>query len=218
MPRRRLVVPAIIGFVLLWACLALADDAAEIKIKNGKLLTEKAMTSEGDVRADYIYKAKREFERAALTEPDNPWAYYWQAVILYYLEGDSLEADRIYAKALERKEKKFAAAPVPWAYHSNGHLSAAFKGDFDWAGGARAVPEPLPTQKPPKEEPRPDPGEFLSAMMATGDFAKAESLVRGPDGVPSKSERRKTALERLEAQIAPGLALPGLRHPERHSR
>ncbi len=202
MPNRRLVVLVMCMAILAPAVSALADEVAESKIKNGKLLAEKALSSEGDTRADYAYKAKREFERAALAEPDNPWAYYWQAVVLFYIEGDSLEADRIYGKALEHKEKRFEGAPVPWVYRADSNVKAAFKGEFGWAEASKEEPEVLTEAPPKKEEPKPDQIEFLSAMIAAGDFGKAESLYAELMKSPQNQKNEKLLLNGLKMKLS----------------
>jgi hypothetical protein len=175
MPRRRLILIVLLISYSFMSLPAIAGDAADSKIKNGKLLAEKALTLDGDQKADCIYRAKREFERATLAEPENPWPYYWEAVVVFYLEQDSLGADKYYSKAIGFKDKHVAAAPAPWSYQNDDHLKASFKGEFGWA---KAAPEPKPiiAEKKIKTEKKIDPLELLVATINNRQFAGAESL------------------------------------------
>jgi hypothetical protein len=107
-------------------------EAADGKIKNGQLLIVKALNSSGEQKADYVYKAKREFERASLIEPNNPWPFYWNSVLSYYLERDSVNAAKLYNKALKIAPGVLDNYPLPWLYETDDNLKSAMKGDLKW--------------------------------------------------------------------------------------
>jgi hypothetical protein len=154
-----------------------AQSSADSKIKNGKLLAGKALSSQGDIRADYIIKARKEFERANLSEPENALAYYWQAVVTFYLQHDSTTADGLYSKALRYADKKTKALPLPWAYQTDDNLSAALAGNFAWANSlvapAKIAEEP---KKIKPSEKAVDPLATLDSLIKAENFISAESL------------------------------------------
>ncbi|MCD6161519.1 MAG: hypothetical protein J7K40_03780 [candidate division Zixibacteria bacterium] len=152
---------------------AIAGSVADSKMKNGKILIKKALPAEGDKKANYIYKAKREFERASSAEPDNHLPYYWQAVITFYLEDDSTKSAKLYNKALNRGAEDY---PEPWLYKTDNHLLSAFKGDFSWVKEAEELPvveeiaEVIPVEKPA------NPAAILEGLIASNNIVSAESL------------------------------------------
>ena len=149
---------------------------AEGKIKNGKLLIKKALKANDQKKANYIYKAKREFDRAIAAEPGNPMPYYWEAVIVYHLENDSTEAAKLYRKALKHAGGNIDSYPAPWSYITDENMLAAFTGDFSWVGKTETEPA-----KPEKTPPKPviakaSPLDSLSRLVNTGEYSSAESL------------------------------------------
>jgi len=193
----------IFALLLIMAETVFAQGSAESKIKNGKLLAGKALSSQGDARADYIVKAKRELERASLSEPENPQAYYWQAVVAFYLERDSVSADKLYSKALQNADKKTRALPLPWAYQTDDNLSAAIAGDFAWAKVSSA-PVKL-AEEPRKVKPKEqvvNPLETLAFLIAAEQFISAESLYTFLSGNPEKYNKDELALSGLKLKLA----------------
>jgi hypothetical protein len=155
------------------------QSVAESKIKNGKILAEKALTATGDQKTDYIYKAKREFERASLAEPENPWPYYWEAVLTFYLDLDSTGADKLYKKALGFNARQLEGYPAPWAYRSDQNVKDAFQGKLRWARSAPPPETPTPVVAPPSPPPVEQPTDLLAALKSLSeskDYDRAESL------------------------------------------
>jgi hypothetical protein len=152
--------------------IARAGEASDAKIRNGKLLAEKAIDASGDSRTDYLYKAVREFERASAAEPENPWPYYWQAVLKYRLENDSLGAEKLYNTALKSSDRSFAASPSPWAYKNDADIKSAFKGQFSWASSEPSKPAEVKNQV---RETKTDPLESLRAAIQNENYPTADS-------------------------------------------
>jgi tetratricopeptide (TPR) repeat protein len=180
-----------------------AQSSAESKIKNGKLLAGKALSSQGDIRADYIIKARKEFERANLSDPENALAYYWQAVVTFYLQRDSTTADRLYSKALQYADRKLKAFPSPWAYQTDDNLSAALTGDFAWAKSL-AAPAKIaekPKKTTPSEKPI-DPLETLASLIKAENFSSAESLYSLLSGGIDPTKTEELALSGLKLKLA----------------
>ncbi len=205
MSRARLISIAAITFLSI-AVPCLGQGSVESKIKNGKLLAGKAVAAQGDERTDLVYKAKREFERASTGEPENPLPYYWQAVLAFYLEGDSATAGKLYNKALTAGAGKLEKMPAPWAYKSDRNLLAAFDGDYKWAEGSG---KPEPEKEPIKEErverpeePKVDPLRLLTQAIEAGDLKKAESLYSELDARPDYRQKSEFILAGLELKFA----------------
>jgi hypothetical protein len=193
----------IFALLLIMAESVFAQGSAESKIKNGKLLAGKALSSQGDTRADYIIKAKRELERASLSEPENAQAYYWQAVVAFYLERDSVSADKLYSKALQYADKKTKALPLPWAYQTDDNLSAAIAGDFAWAQVSSA-PVKL-AEEPKKEKPKElvvNPLQTIASLITAENFVSAESLYTFLSSNPEKYNKDELALSGLKLKLA----------------
>lgn len=156
-------------------------EVADGKIKNGQLLIEKALTSSGEQKADYIYKAKREFERASLAEPENPWPLYWNSVLSFYLEQDSANAAKLYRKALNYDAKVLANYPPPWLYNSDTNIKSAIKGNFKWVN---VPPAPIESPEITKAETTRDmppavaanPLDSLRGLIDGKNYEKADSL------------------------------------------
>ncbi len=197
---------AILILLGLFLCLSgslFAQGSAESKIKNGRLLAEKALTMQGEARADYIYKAKREFERALVDEPKNPSAYYWESVIAYYLEHDSTAADKLYSKALQYADKTTKDFPPPWTYRTDDNLKSAFAGEFAWAVTPSApVTIAEKPEKPKPSEKQVDPLETLSSFITAENFISAESLYAFLNNDPNFHNKQDLLLSGLKLKLS----------------
>jgi hypothetical protein len=179
--RNSIVVFAAIALLWIFPVQSRCGDIADGKIKNGHLLIEKALSSGAEQKADYVYKAKREFERAALAEPENPWPLYWNSVLSYYLEQDSINAAKLYGKAINNDAQVLANYPPPWTYKTDSNLKSAIKGDFKWT---KAAPKPInppviaqaETTKVIMPANSANPLDSLKALIQNRDLAAAESL------------------------------------------
>jgi|GEM_PF-3323072 hypothetical protein len=156
-------------------------EAADGKIKNGQLLIVKALNSSGEQKADYVYKAKREFERASLIEPNNPWPFYWNSVLSYYLERDSVNAAKLYNKALKIAPGVLDNYPLPWLYETDDNLKSAMKGDLKWVTQSQARIESPVMAKTETAEGFQSPApisllDSLSGLIKNNNLALADSL------------------------------------------
>jgi hypothetical protein len=179
--RNSIVALAAISLFWIFPVQSKGGDIADGKIKNGYLLIEKALGSSAEQKADYVYKAKREFERASLAEPENPWPLYWNSVLSFYLEQDSTNAAKLYGKALNNDAQVLANYPPPWAYKTDSNMKSAIKGDFKWT---KAAPKPIEppiiaqaeTTKVIAPTSSASPLDSLKALIQNQDLAAAESL------------------------------------------
>jgi tetratricopeptide (TPR) repeat protein len=179
---RNSIAPMVV-FALLWMIPVRSQcgEAADGKIKNGQLLIEKALNSSGEQKADYIYKAKREFERASLAEPENPWPLYWNSVLSFYLEQDSANAAKLYRKALKFDTEVLANYPPPWLYKADANVKSAIKGNFKWVNESPTPIESPAIAKADTTKNLPpvvavNPLDSLRGLIDSKNYGKADSL------------------------------------------
>lgn len=185
-------------------------ETANGKIKNGQLLIEKALTSSGEQKADFIYKAKREFERASLAEPENPWPLYWNSVLSFYLEQDSANAAKLYRKALNYNTEVLVNYPPPWLYKADANIKSAIKGNFKWVNELKTPIElPAITKAESTKDMPPavsiNPLDSLRGLIDGKNYWKADSLY---DDLLSKTEydtSNSLRLMGLELKLSEGL-------------
>lgn len=156
-------------------------EIADGKIRNGQLLIEKALESSGEQKADFVYKAKREFERASLAEPENPWPLYWNSVLAYYLENDSTNSAKLYNKAIKNDAVVLANYPPPWLYKADSNLKSAIKGNYKWVKEPQtAIELPVIVQAETTKAVEPpvsaNPLDSLKTLVQNRDYAAADSL------------------------------------------
>jgi hypothetical protein len=179
--RNSIVVLAAIALLWIFPVQSKCGEIADGKIKNGHLLIEKALGSGSELKADYVYKAKREFERASLAEPENPWPLYWNSIISFYLEQDSTTAAKLYLKALKNDAQVLANYPPPWSFKTDANLKSAIKGDFKWTKAVQKPVEPpviaqAETTKIISPKSSANPLDSLKELIQNQDLAAAESL------------------------------------------
>jgi len=199
-PARRSVLTLFI--ILFAASIASAQSSSESKIKNAKLLVEKAISAQGEARADYAYKAKREFERAAGMDTENPVPIYWQAVIASYFEGDSAASEKLYERALKIGMKKVQDLPLPNQYLSEANVLSGLKDDFAWAQKVESPPATPVEEVEPAE--KTDPLRLLNELTASGEFDAADSLFKELYSRPKYDRRSDLLLSGLTLKLSEG--------------
>lgn len=189
--------------------LGYGGEIADGKIKNGQLLMERALAAAGDQKTDYTYKAKREFERASLAEPENPWPIYWNSVLTFYLESDSLGAAKQYQKALKSGPEALANYPSPWLYKNDKNVKSAIKGDFAWTK-EKVIPEekapsipsiPAETTKAIIPVTAANPLDTLKLLIQNQDYVAAESLHKALSSIPEYDTSLSLDLLGLELRL-----------------
>lgn len=175
----------LVVITLLWVFFAQSygGELADSKIKNGQLLIEKALASSAEQKANYVYKAKREFERGSLVEPENPWPLYWNSVLSFYLEQDSTNAAKLYQKALKNDTQVLANYPPPWLYKSDANLKSAIKGNFRWVKETQQeIESPVIAQVEATNIITPvvsvNPLDSLKTLIQNKDYEIADSLYK----------------------------------------